>query len=333
MRMSPIHDFSESLGAKFTDFGGWSMPLHFDSIVSEHMSVRQAQGWFDVSHLGRFRINGPASSVVVSRETTIDPEKLAVGSTTYGLVLTPAGGIADDIVVWRLGDEDFVVLPNAANHAAVMERFVEASPIDLRETTVMLAVQGPDAPATLEGLSGFGGKRFTVEEHESLLVAGTGYTGERGGELIFSVSAAPQLVSRLIEREVAPCGLGARDTLRLEAGLPLWGQDMDENTSPFHAGLRFAVDLDHDFIGKDALDVSEPSGRVLFTTGNRRIPRAHQLLLNADGDEVGEVTSGSFSPVREEGIGMGLLTVQSDTLAVDIRGTTTPVQRVRRSFL
>lgn len=312
------------------------MPLQYDSVVGEHMAVRERSGWFDVSHLGRFAIEGDRCIDTIDRQTTVAGASIDVGASKYGLVLNASGGIVDDIVIWRLGDERFVVLPNAANHPAVIDRFADAAPSDMRETTVMLAVQGPDAPDILERLVGFHGPRFSVEESslvEGALVAGTGYTGERGGEVIVDVVHGEAVAKALLAAGVVPCGLGARDTLRLEAGLPLWGQDMDETTEPYEAGLGFAVDLSHDFVGMDSLDPTTRSRRRLFTTRSRRIPRAGQALVDGDGQRVGHVTSGSFSPMRSEGIGMGLVDRDSETLAVDMRGTRVPVDLVSRRFI
>ncbi len=335
-RTGPLHDLHTELGAKFTDFGGWSMPLQYESVVSEHMAVRDHAGWFDVSHLGRFRISGEAAREAISRQTTVDGSKIAVGGSSYGLVLDHSGGIVDDIVIWRPGSTEYIVLPNAANHSAVMDRFSAANPTDLRETTAMIAIQGPEAPAMLDRRLGFDGPRFSVQRSEVVdgaLVAGTGYTGERGGEVIVDVGEAEGVARMMIAEGAAPCGLGARDTLRLEAGLPLWGQDMDTTTDPYEVGLGFAVDLSHDFVGRDALDPDRRSSRRLFTTGNRRIPRAGQDLIDSGGRRIGRVTSGSFSPVRSEGIGMGLVERDSDTLAVDMRGTPVPVELVSRRFI
>lgn len=335
-RTGPLHDLHAELGAKFTDFGGWSMPLQYESVVTEHLAVRQRSGIFDVSHLGRFRIEGHRSIEAIDRHTTIAGDSIAVGGSSYGLVLNERGGILDDIVIWRPGEPTFIVLPNAANHQAVMARFGDADPVDLRETTAMLAVQGPDAPTILERIVGFDGPRFSVQQPEEVagaIVAGTGYTGERGGEIIIDVGQAEAIARAVLDAGATPCGLGARDTLRLEAGLPLWGQDMDETTNPYEVGLGFAVDLSHEFIGKDALDPATRSRRRLFTTSSRRIPRAGQVLVDGDGEAVGRVTSGSFSPVRSEGIGMGLVDRDSDTLAVDMRGTPVPVELVSRRFI
>lgn len=335
-REGPLHAIHRQLGAKFTDFGGWSMPVQYESVIAEHMAVRESVGWFDVSHLGRFRVSGPAARRAISSQTTINPESIQVNGSKYGLVLTEAGGIADDIVIWQPSLDEFIVLPNAANHPMVMQRFSAANPQDLRETTVMLAVQGPEATSLLAETVGFGGKRFSSEHapaRDATIVAGTGYTGERGGEIIVDLAGARDLVEDITAAGATACGLGSRDTLRLEAALPLWGQDMDASTNPFEAGLGFAVDISHEFIGRGALNSQTPSKRVLFTTGNRRIPRMGQPLIDGEGAEVGRVTSGSFSPVRSEGIGMGLLDVRPDTLAIDMRGTTVPVQPVVRRFI
>jgi aminomethyltransferase len=333
-RTSPLNELHVELGAKFTDFGGWSMPLQYESVVSEHMAVREASGWFDVSHLGRFRLAGPDAGRVISLQTTIDPQSTPVGRSSYGLVLNEDGGIADDIVIWRLGEEDFIVLPNAANHDMVLDRCAAGDPTDLRDTTALIAVQGPDAPGLLAETTGFDGPRFSASvPGEGLIVAGTGYTGERGGEVIIDVDRSDGFVRALLERGAVPCGLGARDTLRLEAALPLWGQDMDATTNPYEVGLGFAVNLDHEFVGRGALDPSSPSRRRLFTTTSRRIPRHDQRLVDASGQVVGRVTSGSFSPVRGEGIGMGLVDRETDSLAVDMRGTEVPVELVSRRFI
>jgi aminomethyltransferase len=335
-RTGPLHDLHGELGAKFTDFGGWSMPLQYESVVTEHMAVRERCGWFDVSHLGRFHIEGSSSIGTIDRQTTISGDSVAVGGSKYGLVLNDDGGIIDDIVIWRLAEAEFIVLPNAANHPIVIERFAAATPRDLRETTAMLAVQGPDAPGILERVVGFDGPRFSVQRSKVIpgaIVAGTGYTGERGGEIIVDHAQAETIARAVLAAGAAPCGLGARDTLRLEAGLPLWGQDMDETTNPYEVGLGFAVDLSHDFIGRDALDQATPSRRRMFTTSSRRIPRSGQVLVDGAGDTVGRVTSGSFSPIRSEGIGMGLVDRDSDTLGIDMRGTFVPVELVSRRFI
>lgn len=335
-RTGPLHVLHTELGAKFTDFGGWSMPLQYESVVTEHLAVRNHAGWFDVSHLGRFRISGEVAREAISSQTTVDGWEIAEGATTYGLVLDRSGGIVDDIVIWRPVSNEYIVLPNAANHLVVMDRFSAADPTDLRETTAMIAVQGPDAPAMLERRLGFDGPRFSARRSgavDGALMAGTGYTGERGGEVIVDVGEAERVARMMLDEGAAPCGLGARDTLRLEAALPLWGQDMDTTTDPYEVGLGFAVDLSHDFVGRDALDPERRSRRRLFTTGNRRIPRAGQDMIDAEGRRIGRVTSGSFSPVRSEGIGMGLVEEDSDTLAIDMRGTPVPVELVSRRFI
>lgn len=333
-RESPLHDHTSRLGATFTDFGGWTMPMEFESVLVEHMAVRESCGWFDVSHLGRFSISGARAGELLDTQTTIVGSRLEPGRTRYALVLNEAGGIIDDIVVWRISDDRFIVLPNAANAPTVMERFGGAEPRDLVSETAMVAVQGPDAPARIEAMVGTPPARFRVTELErGWILAGTGYTGERGGELIVPNEDVDRLVDAIEASSAVPCGLGARDTLRLEAGLPLWGQDLDADIDPYEAGLGFAVDMDHEFVGRDALDPDVESARVRFTTGSRRVPRSGQALVDESGDVVGRVTSGSFSPVRQEGIGMALLERSTDELHVDIRGRHVPVELVTGSFI
>ena len=260
-RRSPLHDYTAGLGATFTEFGGWTMPMEFDSVIAEHMAVRQACGWFDVSHLGRFAVSGPRAAGLVDSQTTIRGSALEPGRTRYALVLDESGGIVDDIVVWRLASERFIVLPNAANAPTVMERFVGAETRDLVADTAMIAIQGPDAPAEIEAMTGAAPSRFRVSETERAWIqAGTGY---------------------------------------------------------------------HDFVGRDALDPEADSKRVRFTTGSRRVPRQGQALVDESGRVVGRVTSGSFSPVRQQGIGMGLLEARPDRLHVDIRGRRVPVEGPR----
>jgi aminomethyltransferase len=246
---SPLHALNEDLGARFVDFGGWEMPVQYQSVLTEHRAVRSSAAWFDVSHLGRFLWRGTGASTALNRLLTNDATAAEPGRTQYTLCLDDDGGILDDLLVWQWDEDFYWVLPNASTHRAMMERFATAFPDveieDLRGSTAMVAVQGPDAPAALEATLGVLPRRFRTYRAPSVLsevhLAGTGYTGERGGEFVADPETATRLLERLIGLGVKPAGLGARDTLRLEAGLLLAGQDFDRQTNPIEAGLDFAV--------------------------------------------------------------------------------------------
>ncbi len=319
------------------------MPVQYSSVLEEHMAVRRRSGWFDVSHLGRFSVIGADATGRLMALLTNDAAALEAGRSQYTLMLDDDGGIVDDLIVWKWGGDEYWVLPNAANHERVMALFAaEQAAIefeDLRPSTVSLAIQGPDAPAAIEQVLGFAPARFRTARGEfagrPAWAAGTGYTGERGGEVVVPVDVAGALVDGLVEAGVTPCGLAARDTLRLEAGLPLWGQDMDTSTSPLEAGLAFAVDFDHDFVGRAALlrqqEEGVPRRSIAFRTEGRKIPR-HGMPLRC-GDAAGTVTSGNFSPVLQCGIGIGLVETPAEgPLELEIRGEWARVEEVRPPF-
>ncbi len=313
---SPLHDLGARLGARFVDFGGWQMPVQFESVLAEHHAVRDSVGVFDVSHLGRFALRGPGARRAVDYLLCNDLERIEPGKTQYSMMLNQEGGIVDDLIVWWWGDGSFWILPNAANHDLVMGRFAaeEGCEVDdLRPKTVLLAVQGPDAPALLESTLGASPGRFRTLEVEFLgspvYLAGTGYTGERGGEICTDPDTGEALVDAMVVAGARPCGLGARDTLRLEAGLALWGEDIDETTTPVEAGLDFAVGLNHEFVGRGPVadQMKRGAGRRLtgFVLEEKGIPRSDYPLYS--GASVGTVTSGNLSPVLKSGIGIGYM--------------------------
>lgn len=339
---SPLHATHEALGAKFTDFGGWEMPLQYAGTLSEHQAVRAGVGIFDVSHLGRFLLAGPDAVALAGKLLCNDLGRIAPGRAQYTLMLTPEGGVIDDIIVWWLEPDRMIVLPNGVNHDRVRDAFSaaggEVAITDLRPTTVLMAVQGPDALGLLASSAGIAPKRFRVAEAPGVIAAGTGYTGERGAELIADPEAAPELLGALLDAGATPCGLGARDTLRLEMGYPLWGQDLDTDTTPLEAGLGWVVGWDHEFVGRDALLAQRAAGPsrslVGFAFSDRRVPR-HGYRLRC-GDATGTVSSGNFSPTLGVGIGMGYLTPipQPDTeVAVEVRGEWFPARQVRPPFV
>lgn len=344
MNRSPLHDLHERLGARFVDFGGWEMPVQYESVLAEHRGVRTGAGWFDVTHLGRFELTGNGAEKALLGLLSNDITRIGPGQTQYTLMLNDDGGIIDDLVVWWWEPERYWVFPNASNHERVMDAFVSEPGCevrDLRAESVLLAVQGPEAPAVLEELLGGAPKRFHTASHRwdagEVWLAGTGYTGERGGEICADPDIGHRLAGALVEMGVTPCGLGARDTLRLEAGLLLWGSDIDETTTPIEAGLAFAVAIDHDFTGKTALESRsrEGPGRRLvgFVLEDRGIPRHGYRVRTADGE--GEVTSGNLSPILDRGIGLAYVAPEpgvGDVIEVEIRNRWVPGRVVRPPF-
>lgn len=332
MPVTPLRALHESLGARFTDFGGWEMPLQYEGVIAEHMAVREGVGVFDVTHLGRFRLFGPGATEAVRRQLCNDVNRIEPGHAQYTMALNDSGGVVDDVIVWRFSDDDYWVMPNGANYHELLSRFDSAEGAVAEPTqseTVLLAVQGPDSPGIVTEVVGSMPGRFEVAVGEfrggPMWIAGTGYTGERGAEIAVPVEQGPALFEALLEAGADQCGLGARDTLRLEMGYPLWGQDLDEETSPVEAGLEWVVDWEHEFVGKAALQGQEADGvekrLVAFRAGDRRPPR-HGYRLRS-GDSVGTVSSGNFSPMLQTGIGMGYLRpprAEEIPLEMEVRG-------------
>ncbi|HEX2404335.1 MAG TPA: glycine cleavage system aminomethyltransferase GcvT, partial [Acidimicrobiia bacterium] len=327
MNRSPLHDLHQQLGARFVDFGGWEMPVQYGSVLAEHRAVRASAGWFDVTHLGRFELTGTGAEQALLRLLSNDITKIAPGRTQYTLMLDDRGGIVDDLVIWCWGPDRYWVFPNAANHHRVMAAFsseLGCEVRDLQTVTVLIAIQGPQAPSVIEELFGEAPRRFHTASHvwESgeVRLAGTGYTGERGGEVSTDPDTGRHLADRLVSLAVVPCGLASRDTLRLEAGLPLWGSDIDESTTPLEAGLDFAVDMGHDFRGRPALEAQMrdgPSRRLIgFVLDDKGIPRHGHKVRTPRG--AGEVTSGNLSPLLDTGIGLAYLSPPTESEAAEI---------------
>ena len=323
------------------------MPLQYEGTLAEHRAVRTACGVFDVSHLGRFRLRGPDAIPLVARLLCNDIARIAPGRAQYTMMLDEDGGVVDDIIVWWLGDDDLIVLPNAGNSDDVVARFAAEAPDgtfvdDIRDATALIAVQGPDSATVLDEAIGGHPRRFRIaslDDEWPLVAAGTGYTGEAGAEILVDAPDAPEVVDRLLESGAVPCGLGARDTLRLEKGYPLWGQDLDRDTTPLEAGLEWVVGWDHAFVGRDALERQREQGLpkrlVGFRFDDRRVPR-HGYPLRSAGS-TGTVSSGNFSPTLEVGIGMGYLTPDPGSdpapVEVSIRGDWVAAARVDPPFV
>lgn len=345
MKRSPLHQLNQSLGARFVDFGGWEMPVQYESVLAEHRAVRERVGVFDVTHLGRFQLSGENAHQTVQALLCNDIDRIQPGRCQYTMILNAEGGIIDDLIVWWWEPDHFWVMPNAANQDRVMARFDAhggCATTDLQPSTVFLAVQGPRAPGLLESVVGITPRRFRTQtavwDGAEISMAGTGYTGEPGAEVCVPTEVAESLFSALVDAGATPCGLGARDTLRLEAGLALWGEDIDETTTPLEAGLDFAVSFDHEFTGREVLERQHANGVSRRLTGfvleERGIPRQGYPVTTGTGS-TGTVTSGNMSPMLGTGVGMAYLSPpppDDDTVEVEIRGRATKGRVVKPPF-
>lgn len=318
-----LDSLHRELGAKFFEFAGWEMPMNYSNSLKEALAVRNFIGIFDVSHMGRFLIKGDQATEFLQRATS-NNLAVASGRAKYTLTLNERGGVKDDNVAFKIADDLLLFIVNASNRKKIWDWFqtllsqwnlkVELS--DETFKTVMIAVQGPKARELVHEVLGttFNISKFGVKEHIQdgvrFVISRTGYTGEDGYEIVtWNLSWAESLFRELMKKGALPCGLVARDILRLEAGLVLYGNDIDENINPFEAGLDFAVDLDKEFfVGKSALiDIKEEGvnrKRVALLSKTRNSPRRGNEIYK-DGEKVGVVTSGTFSPILGKGIGMG----------------------------
>jgi aminomethyltransferase len=347
MRHSPLDAEHRALGARMVPFGGWDMPIQFSSVIEEHRACREAAVVFDVSHLGSVHVKGPGAYSMLQWALTNDLARIEPGRAQYTHLLDPDDAhVVDDIIVWWVGERDFLVMPNASNTAPLVAALEDATrdhtdgPCTVEDVTAsraVLAVQGPEARRLLRGLDAAwaGVPRFgvapTVFDAESGLVAGTGYTGEDGVELHVPAAVAPASWQKLLGAGLQPAGLGARDTLRLEAGLPLHGHELGLGITPLQAGLSWVVRFDKgDFRGRAPLLAEQERGvarrlRGLVLDG-RQIPRSGYAVTVGD-ERVGEITSGNFSPVLERGIALAFLPPDIEDgspVIVDIRGRPAP---------
>lgn len=331
LRRTPLYERHAALGARLVAFAGWEMPVQYTSIIEEHLAVRTRAGVFDVSHMGRLEIGGEGAHAYLQARLSNDLDRAGPGSAQYTLLTNERGGITDDLIVYRRGSYGYLLIVNAANAGADSAVLAETS--DVSEEWALLAVQGPQALPRL----GIDVPPFTCREDRVLdilcFVAGTGYTGERGCELGCAPEDAPRLWDAILERGIVPCGLGARDTLRLEACYPLHGNDISPERTPIEAGLGWACSLEKEFTGVDVLrrQVAEGTAErlVAFVMDEPGIPRQGMAIL-----EGGEVTSGTHSPTLELGIGLGYvragLAEPGTRLTVDLRGRPRAAHIVRK---
>jgi aminomethyltransferase len=344
------------LGAKLTEFGGWDMPIQYGGVLEEHRACREHAVVFDVSHLGSVRVAGPGAVDVLQWALTNDLGRIGPGRAQYTHLLDPDDAhVVDDIIVWWVGPDELFVMPNASNTGpivgalqdAVARQDGECEIVDITTTRAVLAVQGPEARAVAARVApAFAAvPRFGVTPIEWVgvpcVVAGTGYTGEDGIEIHVPADHAVALWRALLAAGAAPAGLGARDTLRLEAGLPLHGHELGPGITPLQAGLGWVVRFDKgDFRGRDALLAERERGvarrsRGLLVEG-RRPPRAGYPVLDAAGAAIGEVTSGNFSPTLERAIALAFLPPDIEdgaAVQVEMRGTPVPATVVKPPFV
>ncbi len=349
---TPLFAAHLARGAKMTDFGGWQMPLHYGSQVAEHQAVRRAMGVFDVSHMCSVDVGGAGSRAFLRRLLAGDVGRLAApGKALYCCMLNEAGGVVDDLIVYWLGGERYRAVVNAATAAGDLEWMRHAAAamrevrIASRRDRAMLAVQGPRARAALwqarpewRAASEPLGPFFAAEVAPDVLIARTGYTGEDGFEISLPAPQAVALWDALLAAGVAPCGLAARDTLRLEAGLNLFGQDMDADTTPLESGLGWTVDRSdpgRDFVGRRALDACTPSRHLVgLTLLERGVLRSHMRVRTEHG--AGETTSGTFSPTLGAAIALARLPLAATAggrAEIEIRSRWHPARIVKPPFV
>jgi aminomethyltransferase len=343
LRRTSLYEQHRLAGARLVPFAGWEMPVQYAGIRQEHLAVRKAVGVFDVSHMGQVATRGPDAASFLQRMLSGDVRQIPEGGAQYGLICRPDGGILDDLITYRLAECEFLTVTNAANHdkdlswlqANAAEFDVDV--VDVADRFAMLAVQGPRARPLVESLAdGCLPARMHCTQRTvagaAALVCGTGYTGEDGVELLLDPAQAPSVWEALVEQGAEPAGLGARDTLRLEACFHLYGNDMNEERNPIEAGLGWCCKEDTGFIGSEAVAAARAAVPVQklvpFTIEGPGIARSGNPVVGG-----GEVTSGTFSPCLERGIGMAYVpagNAQPGTpFQIDVRGTIRPalVQR------
>lgn len=351
-RYTPLRERHEALGAAFTDFGGWQMPVRYTSDLAEHHAVREAAGLFDISHMAEFTVRGTGAGHFLDYALAGRLSALAVGKAKYSLLLAEPSGIVDDVIVYRLADDDFLIISNAGNRDAVREALTartdgfDVTVSDISDDYALIAVQGPRAEEILAATAGIDEVDIPWTEQRyyawasatfagtPLLLARTGYTGEDGFELLVAAEHAVALWDAVLAagapHGLVPAGLAARDTLRLEAGMPLYGHELTLDTTPAQAGLgRVVVTAKERFVGKDGAETADDA-RVLvgLAAEGKRAGRAGYAVVDADGTVLGEITSGALSPTLGHPIAMAYLdpssAAEGTAVFLDVRGTKIP---------
>ncbi len=351
-RRTPLYDAHVAAGARLVDFAGWEMPVQYSGVRAEHLAVREHCGAFDVSHMGEIETDGPGAAELLQRLLSNDVAEIEVGGAQYALLCRPDGGVLDDLFTYRLDENRYLTVTNAANHARDLAWFedhregFDAEIRDRLDDYAMVAVQGPQARAIVAGLvegelpARMRTASLRLAAGGEVLVCGTGYTGEDGVEVLLEPSLAVGFWDALVDAGVTPAGLGARDTLRLEVCFCLYGNDLSLDRNPIEAGLGWACAEDTGFIGSEAVAEARAAGTAEklapFALTERGVPRQGNPVLLA-GEPVGEVTSGTFSPSLERGIGMAYVRAEAaepgTEVEIDVRGKRRAARVEKRPLL
>lgn len=339
MKTVPLHQLHIRLGAKMVPFAGFEMPVRYSSDLDEHHTVRNAVGVFDVSHMGEFSVKGPGALALVQKVTSNDATALYDGKVQYGYLPNATGGVVDDLLVYRIAEDNYFLVVNASNIEKdwnwIQSHNTEGVAMEnLSDSLCLLAVQGPNATAALQklttvDLASMEYYTFTIGEMagiKDIIISATGYTGAGGFEIYVKNEDAEKMWNAIFEAGaelgIKPVGLGARDTLRLEKAFCLYGNDIDDETSPLEAGLGWVTKFTKDFINSEALKAQKDAGLkrklIGFEMIDRGIPRGHYELCDAEGNKIGEVTSGTQSPTLQKGIGLGYVPTEFSKAGTEI---------------
>ncbi len=358
MKQTALTKTHEALGAKMVPFAGYNMPVSYEGVNIEHETVRKAVGVFDVSHMGEFLIEGPKALELIQKVSTNDASKLTVGKAQYSCMPNETGGIVDDLIIYRIKEETYLLVVNAANiekdwnHISKYNEAIGAEMRNISDDYSLLAIQGPKAVEAMQSLtsvdlSAIKFYNFVVGDFagvEHVIISATGYTGSGGFEIYCKNSEVKQVWDKVLEAGadfgIKPIGLAARDTLRLEMGYCLYGNDIDDTTSPFEAGLGWITKFTKAFVNSENLSIEKTTGSkrklVAFQMEERGIPRAGYPILDADGKPIGKVTSGTMSPSLSKGIGLGYVVKENAALDskvfIQIRINKVPATIVKLPF-
>lgn len=358
MKTTALYDTHVSLGAKIVPFAGYNMPVSYEGVNIEHETVRKGVGVFDVSHMGEFLIEGPKALELIQKVSSNDASKLNIGKAQYSCMPNETGGIVDDLIIYQIKEETYLLVVNASNiqkdwdHISKYNTAIGADMRNLSDDYSLLAIQGPKAVEAMQSLSsvdlsGIKFYNFVVGDFagvEHVIISATGYTGSGGFEIYCKNSEVKQVWDNVFKAGadygIKPIGLAARDTLRLEMGYCLYGNDIDDTTSPLEAGLGWITKFTKDFVNSDALTKEKEVGPkrklIAFQMEERGIPRTGYPILDAEGNQIGKVTSGTMSPSLSKGIGLGYVPVEhakiDQPISIQIRINKVPATVVKLPF-